>query len=242
MQLETFRDRNIVNFKQFEQVPEPVARYFKKILRDGQPLIRGAHLTQSGEFRTSATGKWKNFHATENFSIEKPAFNWKACIRMSPLLALNVEDTYRDGNAAIQAKAWGIRILHAHNDTQLATAALQRYLAEAPWFPTALLPGPNIRWSEVDRNHALASLRDSGIEVSMYFEFNDSGEIIGAFTPGRYQLVKGQYRLEPWGGYFRNYDNRSGIRIPTEAEVEWLSPEKNFSYYKGKIVEIEYDF
>jgi Family of unknown function (DUF6920) len=242
MQLETIRERPVFSYKQFEQVPEPVARYFRRVLRDGQPFIRRAHFTQSGEFRSSATGKWKAFHATEDFSIDKPAFTWKASIRMAPLFVMNVQDNYTDGTSSITAKAWGIPILRAHDDRRLDKAALQRYLAESPWFPTSLLPGQNVTWSEVDKNYALATLRDCGIEVSMYFEFNDNGEIIGAFTPGRYQYAKGQYRFEPWGGHFRNYENRNGIRIPIEAEVEWLSPEENFCYYKGRIVEGNYDF
>lgn len=242
MQLDLIREHSIVNYKSFEQLPEPVAKYFRKVLREGQPLIRGANLSQTGEIRTSAKGKWRTFHAMESFSLSKPAYSWNATIRILPFLKMNVQDAYCNGDAAMRASLGGVQVLHVCDDQRLAAAALQRFLAEAPWFPTVLLPGQQVRWSPVDKNHALAALSDSGLDVSMYFEFSNSGEIIGTFTPGRYQYVKGQYKLEPWGGYFHDYENRNGILIPTEAEVEWLSPEENFSYYKGRIAEAEYDF
>jgi hypothetical protein len=242
MQLDLIREHSVVSYKNFELLPEPVARYFRKVLRDGQPLIRGANLRQTGEFRTSGKGKWQTFRATESFSLTKPAYSWNATIQIFPFLKLNVQDAYSTGEAAMRGTIAGIRFLHVHGDLRLATAALQRFLAEAPWFPTILLPGRHIRWSKVDENHALATLSDCGLDVSMYFEFSNTGEIIGSFTPGRFRYVKGEYRLEPWGGYFHDYQNRNGILIPIEAEAEWLSPEDNFSYYKGRIAEVEYEY
>lgn len=242
MQLDLIREQSIVNYKNFEQLPEPVARYFRKVLRNGQPLIRGVHLTQTGEFRNSPKGKWRTFHALESFSVAKPAYSWNATIRILPFLTLTVQDAYCSGEAAMRGSIAGIQILHVKDDIRLATAALQRFLAEAPWFPTVLLPGQQVRWSEVDQNHAQATLSDWGLDVSMYFEFSNTGEIIGAFTPGRFQYEKGEFRQEPWGGYFHDYENRNGILIPIEAEVEWLSPEENFCYFKGRIAEAEYDF
>jgi uncharacterized protein DUF6920 len=242
MQLEMIRERPVLNYKNLEQLPDPVVRYFRKVLRDGQPLIRGANLTQTGEFRTGPKNKWRPFHAMESFSIDQPAFSWNATIRIWSFLKMTVQDAYCDGQAATHGKIGAVELFRVHNDLRLATAALQRFLAEAPWFPTILLPSKRVRWIEVDNNHAQAMLSDSGIDVSMYFEFSKSGEIIGVFTPGRYQYDKGEYHLEPWGGYFHDYENRNGILIPASAEVEWLSPEKNFCYYKGRIAEAEYEF
>jgi len=125
---------------------------------------------------------------------------------------------------------------------ELTAGALQRYLAEAVWFPTALLPGAGVRWSSIDNHRALATLTDSGTTVSLEFHFNDIGEITGVFTPGRYRHVNGKYELTPWKGHHRNYQERGGMRIPTEGEVEWHLPTGRFSVWRGKIVEVKYDF
>ena len=130
----------------------------------------------------------------------------------------------------------GLDLLETH-----ISWVLQRYLAEAVWFPTALLPSEGVSWSEIDDGTAMATLKDSGTTVSLECRFNKVGEITGVFTPGRYREVDGRYELTPWGGHFRNYEERVGIRIPVDADVEWQLPGGDLPYWKGRIVEIEYD-
>ena len=48
--------------EQLEDLPDPVARYFQFALSPGQRLIRGARLTQTGEFRTGGfDAPWSPF-------------------------------------------------------------------------------------------------------------------------------------------------------------------------------------
>lgn len=120
---------------------------------------------------------------------------------------------------------------------------MQRYLAEAVWLPTALLPIENLQWRAIDDERALATLTDTDLSVSLEFRFNDSGEIIGVYTPGRYfREDDGSYVLKPWAGYHRAYEERSGIRIPIEGGVEWQLPNGRLPYCILKIVGIEYEF
>jgi hypothetical protein len=37
--------------REIEDLPAPVRRYFRAVLRDGQPIVSGARLSQEGEFR-----------------------------------------------------------------------------------------------------------------------------------------------------------------------------------------------
>ena len=39
-------------FKQLEGLPEPVERYFRHVLKDGQPYISYVRLTHNGQFKT----------------------------------------------------------------------------------------------------------------------------------------------------------------------------------------------
>jgi len=95
---------------------------------------------------------------------------------------------------------------------------------------------------KIDDSSALATLTDSGITVSLEFDFNEIGEIMGVYTSGRYREVNGKYELTPWFGSFRKYEDRHGIRIPVEGEVEWQLPEGSLIYWKGRITEIQYGF
>ena len=136
-----------------------------------------------------------------------------------------------------------VHVPREQGGAELKAGALQRYLAEAVWLPTALLPSDTLQWSAIDEQRALATLTDSGLSVSLEFSFNDTGEITGIYTPGRYYLEDGgNYKLMPWAGYHRAYEARSGMRIPIEGEVEWQLPNGRLPYCKLKIVGIEYEF
>jgi len=154
-----------------------------------------------------------------------------------------VRDAYVAGQGSMQAKILSlVTVVDEREKAELNAGALQRYLAEAVWFPTALLPSEEVKWRAIDNSRALATLTDSGTTVSLEFHFNDVGEIKGVFTPGRYREVNGKYESAPWAGHFRNYKERDGMRIPVEGDVEWQLPGRSFPYWKGRIVEVEYDF
>lgn len=240
----SMRDTKKVSFNDFDQLPVPVARYFRFALKEGQPLIRSARFKQEGEFRARrADDAWSPFEAKEYFSVRPPGLVWDASISMAPLISVRVRDAYVEGQGSMQGKILSlVPIVNQHGKAELNAGALQRYLAEAVWLPTALLPSEGITWSAIDNNSALATQTDSGTTVSLEFHFSNAGEITSVFTPGRYREVSGKYELTPWAGYFSNYEERDGMRIPAEGEVEWRMPGGRLPYWRGRIVEVAYDF
>jgi len=51
---------------ELERLPAPVARYFRTVLRDGQPIVAVPRLVQDGEFRMGdADESWRPFGATQ---------------------------------------------------------------------------------------------------------------------------------------------------------------------------------
>jgi len=233
-----------VDFGELEHLPAPVSRYFRRVLKEGQPVIRTARLTQKGTFRVRrADDGWSAFEATQHFSADPPGFVWDAVIHMVPFMRVRVRDAYVGGRGSMQGKLLGlVPVVDARTGEELDAGTLQRYLAEAVWFPTALLPSAGVKWSAMDGDRASATLTDSGTTVSLEFRFNESGEVVEVFSPGRYREVNGEYELTPWAGRFRNYEERGGMLIPVEAEVEWRLRDGSFPYWKGRIVEVEYDF
>jgi hypothetical protein len=61
----------------------------------------------------------------------------------------------------------------------MARSDLARCLGEAIWFPTALLPGPDVRWEAVDDGTAQATVVDGPVSASAEFRFAPSGKIHG---------------------------------------------------------------
>jgi Family of unknown function (DUF6920) len=238
------QEAKAVSFKRLGSLPAPVLRYFRMALKDGQPLIRSARMTQRGEFLVAPKdNRWGPFEATQHFSADPPGFVWDARMRLSSLMDVRVRDAYLAGHGSMEARAAAlVPVLEEEGKTELDAAALQRYLAEAIWFPTALLPRPGLTWKAVDTTRARATLTDSGVTVSLEFRFNEKGEITGVFSPGRYREEGGKFVLTPWIVTVRRYEERSGMRIPIEAEVSWRPPDGPQPYWKGKIVDARYEF
>lgn len=244
VRLQRDRETKTVSFQDFDCLPEPVAKYFRLVLKEGQPCIRSASLTQVGEFRIGKDDNgWSQFEAKQYLSANPPGLVWDASIRMAPAIAVRVRDAYTDGQGSMQAKILAlVPVVDDRDKPELNAGALQRYLAELVWMPTALLPSNRLKWSEIDSHKALATLTDDRTTVTLEFHFNDLGEIAGVFTPDRYREVNGKYEPTPWAGHFYNYQERQGMRIPIAGYVEWQLSDRSFPYWKGEITEAKYNF
>ncbi len=242
-------DAELVDFSELDRLglPDPVLRYFRWALTDGQPRIRTARIRQEGRFllRPEEEG-WTAFSATQFFSADPPGFIWDARMQMAPLVSVRVRDAYDcTGRGGMVAKVLSVvTVMDEGGRSELDEASLQRFLAEAVWIPTALLPSENLIWSAIDDHTALATLTDprSGMVASLQFRFGEHGEIVGVYTPGRYREVGGEYELAAWAGSFRSYEEHNGMMIPMEGEVEWQLADGPLPYWEGRLPEVEYQF
>lgn len=155
---------------------------------------------------------------------------------MAPILSIRVRDSYLEGMAEMRGKlASVLPVVDQQGQPGLASGALHRYLAEAVWFPVALLPRPDLQWEAVDATTARAVLTDSGITVRLEFRFGNEGQIIGAYAAERYRDVKGEQVLTPWSCRYERYERMNGMMVPREGEVEWILPEGKLSYWRGHV-------
>lgn len=220
-------------------LPAPVVRYFAFALREGQPLIRHARLGQAGTF--ARRDAWSPFTATEYFEVGPPGFVWDARIRIAPLVTARVRDSYISGEGAILGKIDAlVPVVDQHGTAEMASGALLRYLAEAVWLPTALLPRAGVRWSAVDDSTARATITDRATTVTMDVHFGAHGEITKV-TAQRYRDVNGRAELTSWIGRFQDYSRVEGIMIPITSEVGWMLPDGWFPYWRGRTLEAEFD-
>ena len=131
---------------ELEGLPAPVQRFFRKVLKDGQPMVAAAKLSQQGQFNLSETQlKWNPFTATQIATAQRPGFDWDGHIQIVPGLNTLVHDTYRSGVGNLHASLLGLFTVAAMHDTpELNQGELMRFFAEAPWYPTALLPSQGV--------------------------------------------------------------------------------------------------
>lgn len=205
------------------ELPAPVVRYFTYALTPGQPMIRRARVRSRGDFLIRPGGPWSPFTATQTFTVSPPGYLWDATIRMQSLLPIRVRDSYLDGVGKVSARLFGIIPMAKQAGTfEVTVASLQRYLAEAIWFPTALLPGIVV-WTPINDSTARATITDNGHSTWVAFHFDTQGAIVGASTE-RYRDVDGTAILTPWATRSWGYERVQGMMVPTEASGLPLTP------------------
>ena len=71
--------------RELEGLPAPVQRYFRTVLKDGQPIIAAAAIELAGTINMSATGEqWKPFTSEQRVITRRPGFLWDAQVAMFP--------------------------------------------------------------------------------------------------------------------------------------------------------------
>jgi hypothetical protein len=231
--------------REIVDLPEPVQRYFKTVLQDGQAIITKVELSQTGQFHMNETeDKWHKFMATQLVVTKRLGFDWDAKIQMFPFINVFVHDTYLLGEGHLQASILGLfTVAKMHNTPELNQGELLRFLAEAVWYPTSLLPRQGVVWEAINQHSSRATLIDDKTTASVVFQFDAEGLITSMRAEARCHSVVGDKLVfMPWVGNFREYSVRNGMRIPLECEVGWEHPEGLHLYFIGKTTKINYEF
>jgi len=225
-------------------LPGPVQRYFRTVLKDGQPVISAVSMEHTGTFNMSETGEqWRPFTSTQRVITQRPGFDWEARIAMMPGLSVRVHDAYIAGEGILHASLFGlVSLVNLRGTPELTEGELMRFFAEAAWYPTALLPSQGVQWEAMDDASAKATLKEGEITLTMLFRFNENGLIHSVRAEARGRTVAGSVIPTPWEGRWSNYDLRDGMLIPLEGEVAWILPEGPKPYWRGRIKNICFEW
>lgn len=240
-----------VDFAGLEEVPDPVRRYLELALTHGQPVIRRARIRHSGRFDMGQRApRWRPFRSDQVVVLDPPGFDWNGRVDMLAGLPARVHDAYVGGRGRLIASVAGlipVAELGADGTAEEIQRALDegellRFLAEAVWFPTALLPRDGLEWRGVDERAAIAVLADGDTQVELRFDFGEDGFVSSVRAEGRGRYVDGQMVPTLWEGRFWNVQERAGMRVPIDGEVAWILPEGARPYWRGTIEQIEFEF
>ncbi len=225
-------------------LPAPVQRFFRIALTEGQRIVTGATLVQSGLFNLGTTAaQWKPFTARQRFTTGRPGFVWDAKIMMFRGVPVRVVDAYVAGEGLLRPTILGLFGMgRVQGRGEIARGELLRHFAECVWFPTALLPSQGIVWQAVDDTSATATMTDCPIAVTMLFRFGADGLISAIHVDGRATKVGDATVLMPWECRMSNYQRQDGMRIPMTGEALYLTPQGEKPYFKGTIDTLVYSF
>jgi len=228
--------------RELEGLPEPVARHLRQVLPAGTPIIRAADVAHTGTFNMSPTGEqWKPFTSRQRVVTRRPGFVWDGRVAMAPGLAVHVHDAYVAGEGMLEPAILGLFTLMKLRDRgEVARGELMRFIAEAAWYPTALLPSQGMRWEAIDDQSARATLIDGEVRLTMTFHFGADGLIDTIRAEDRGRTVGDRIIPTPWEGRMFDYQRRDGLLVPMQGEVAWLTPEGRMPYWRGNITKIAY--
>ena len=232
---------------ELQGLPPVVQRFFKATLPEGTPIITAATLEQTGALNLGESADlWKAFTARQRVVTQRPGFVWDARLSMLPGLVVRVHDAYLQGQGWLQPSLFGlIPLANMHDTPAIAESELMRFLAEAAWFPTALLPSQGVRWTPVDDRSAKATLRDGHMSLTLTFGFNQQGLIESVRANARGRTEGRRIIMRPWEGRWSNHQERDGMQVPLSGEVAWLLPPESGGrkvYWRGTVTALRYEF
>ncbi|GAB3742063.1 DUF6544 family protein [Spirosoma lituiforme] len=220
------------NPAQLTNLPPPVQRYFRHVLKPGQPYLRTARLRHDGEFKTDLEKSWISITGDEYFLADSPNYMW-----IGTTTWFSACDQYKTGRGSLTIRLLGVFTIQRGSGPSYDQGELLRWLAETPWFPTSLLPGGPAVWSPLDENSALLTITDNGLSVSCRMEFNEKGEIVRCQA----QRFSDQTHIQTWVCHFSDYHEIHNLRVPTRAGAAWVIDGQEKPYARFTVREMDYD-
>lgn len=223
-------------------LPSCVERYLRAVLPNDLPPITSVELSHAGLFNLGEhTDRWKPFESTQHVALDPPGFDWDGRIHLFPGCTAFVRDAYLHGQGTLLATLWGwIPLARQSGSGEIAHAELMRFLAEAVWYPFALLPGNAVRWEPETEKTALAHLRHGSTTASLRFLFDEAGLVHTVQARSRARMQAEKLVPTAWEGRWWDYQSHHGVRIPHAGEVAWILPEGRKPYWRGRLEFIRY--
>ncbi len=231
----------IFSYEDLEGLPEPVQRYFRYALKDGQEYIRFARIQAVGEFRRPATPNWAAFQTQSYVAAEPPALIFDAVMKQNALVWFDVRDKYAQRKGDMHVNLFsGFNVLRESDVRELNITTLLRWAGEAVMYPTALLPSQYVRWEPLGEYSAKAIITDGDNTGTYRVFFNDVGEIIRYESDDRYDRIDGTYQRVGSIAYRSEYQEINGIKVPTKFLVVRILPDGTHEeFWRGDVTDIQ---
>jgi len=217
---------------QLNNLPEPVQRFFKLVLKEGQPYISYARIKHDGQFKTGFDKDWINIKGEQYATTQKPGFIWRGTTSI-----FVARDMYISDQGRLVVSLFSLYNIVNAKGEKYNQGELLRWLGESVLYPTNLLPSETLQWWPIDSKTAKLTYDYKGLSLFFIITFNQKGEITEMETK-RYMDEK---KLETWVIKATNYKEFNAITIPTSFDVLWRLEKGDFSYAKFNITEVEYN-
>ncbi|MCF7876364.1 hypothetical protein K9M06_04835, partial [Candidatus Bipolaricaulota bacterium] len=230
----------VITEESLGQLPRPVRKWLKNAGVPGSERIQYVKLRQKGELRLNPDGNWSKVKAEQYVDTVNPSFLWKVDTSLFSILPVAGRDKFIAGRGDMEIRlASLIPVVNERSNEKLDQAALQRYLAEIGWYPTAAL-SPHITWERIDDLTAEATMEYSGTSGSVKFHFKEEGEL-ERISAMRYRGSSENDEKKEWFGEIKESRIISGVRVPSRVDISWVLDGEVFTWYRFEVTGLEYN-
>ncbi|MGB7842641.1 MAG: DUF6544 family protein [Salinimicrobium sp.] len=230
----------VSKMQKIEELPEVVQKWLKSSGAAEYANIRTVYLEQQGKMRTTPEGRWMDFTAVQNFSVQKPGFVWYAEVSAYPGISLSGRDKLRNSHGEMLIKAASIiPVVDEKGNEKIDSGSLLRYLGEICWFPSAARAN-FIEWTAAGQNSAVAEITSRGLKVKGTFYFSPDGTLLSFETLRFYGAAKNS-RPEKWHIEILENQNFDGILVPSKCRVTWKLAEGDFTWLELEVNSLKYN-
>ncbi|MBC8155627.1 MAG: hypothetical protein H7Z72_22290 [Bacteroidetes bacterium] len=205
---------------------------FRHVLKPGQPYLRTVRLRHDGDFKTDLEKDWAAITSDEYFLADKPGYIW-----IGTTAWFTAQDQYVAGQGSLTVRLLGTLPIVQGSGPAYNQGELLRWLAEAAWFPTSLLPGGRVVWSPVDDHSAMLTLTDHGLTVSCLMSFNENDELVRCQA----QRQSDATHFQAWVCRLFDYREIHGLLVPTQGGAAYVIDGEEKPYARFVLRDIAYD-
>lgn len=231
---------HLITKRDLKDCPEPVFNYLVKAGVLGKSRKLQAHITHDGQFRLKPNQSWFPIKGEYLFKPEAPSFEWKAKIKVFPLVFISVKDEYNNGVGRSHVKLQSLFTIVDQAGDKTSESSLGRLLVELVLIPTALVPSKQLYWEAIDSNHALVVLKSSHYLVEAVFEFNSEGLPVKT-SIDRFGNFDGKVKKNTFVCELSNFKLFEDLLIPTDIIGSWNLEWEMFSWLNFKIKSVHFD-
>jgi hypothetical protein len=222
-------------------LPPPVQAHLRAAGVVGQRRASVARLRHGGRFRPARDRGWYPIDGEYVLTAGAPAFLWYGRIRMASVVPVVARDGFARGRGRMLVKIFGAIPIVDERGPAMDRAAFERLVAELTLVPTALLPGPHLRWEPVDDRSARAFLAVGDLRASMLFRHDPAThETLIEVERGHQEgdrVVPRVFRARMSGAPLR----AGGFTLRSRLEGTWLLPEGDLDYVDFVLLEARFE-
>jgi hypothetical protein len=194
-----------------ENLPEPVARYFKKCLGDSFQPVTSALVVGRPRARLSGIRVPMRYRSAY---LPGSGFARQLQITWFGLPVINGRESFIHGQAKTR-----IGKRESEASEKLDQSANLLLWAESVWMPSALLTDDRLRWEKVDDYTVHLSVPFGEEEDRFLVSFDEESDLIKSMSAMRYKDVESDKRL--WKVEYQAWDEINGQLLPRELVMCW---------------------